>query len=66
MTVARITEINATGSSIENAIENGVARASQTLENIQQVWVKELKAKVEDGRVAEYRVDMKVTFVLTD
>nr|WP_295805748.1 dodecin family protein [uncultured Nitratireductor sp.] len=66
MSVARITEINASGTSIENAIENGVARASQTLENIEQVWVKNVKAQIENGSVAEYRVDMKVTFVLKE
>lgn len=66
MSVARITEINASGSSVEDAIQNGVERASQTLKNVEQVWVKDIKARVSDGKIEEYRVDMKVTFVLTD
>ncbi|MDN2566106.1 dodecin family protein [Aquibium sp. A9E412] len=66
MSIARITEINAAGSSIEDAIKNGVERANKTLDNIEQVWVAGIKARVEDGRVAEYRVDMKVTFILKD
>jgi len=66
MSVARITEINASGSSIENAIENGVARASETLKNVEQVWVQDVKARVNDGKVDEYRVNMKVSFVLTE
>lgn len=66
MSVARITEINAAGSSVENAIENGVARASETLKNVEQVWVQDIKARVTDGKVDEYRVNMKVSFVLTE
>lgn len=66
MSVARITEISASGSSIEDAVSNGVDRAVKTLENVEQVWVQDIKAPVKDGRVAEYRVTMKVTFVLKD
>ncbi len=66
MSVARITEINAAGTSVENAIQNGIERAAKTLENIEQVWVKDIKARVANGKIDEYRVDMKVTFVLTE
>lgn len=66
MAVARITEISASGSSIEEAVNNGVDRATKTLENVEQVWVKDIKAQVKDGRAAEFRVNMKVTFVLKD
>lgn len=66
MSVARTTEISASGPSIEEAIRNGVERATKTLKNVSQIWVKEIKAKVGDGAVSEFRVDMKVTFVLTD
>ncbi|TKT74170.1 dodecin family protein [Aquamicrobium sp. LC103] len=66
MSVARHTEITASGSSIEDAINSGLSRASKTLDEIKQVWVKEISAKVDGGRVTEYRVDMKVSFVLTD
>jgi len=45
-------------------IEQGIARASDTLENIEGAWVNEMKVKVEGGRVTEYRVNLKVTFVL--
>lgn len=64
MSVARHTDITASGTSVEDAIKNGVERASKTLENVQQVWVNDIKAKVESGRIAEYRVDMKVSFIL--
>jgi len=66
MSVARHTEITASGASIEEAIQNGIGRATDTLENVQQAWVKEVVAKVDGGRITEYRVDMKVSFVLKD
>lgn len=66
MSIARHTEISADGTSLDEAISNGVQRASQTLENVEQVWVKDIKAKVDGGRISSYRVDMKVTFILKD
>jgi flavin-binding protein dodecin len=66
MSVARTTEISAAGPTIEEAIRNGVERSSRTLDNVEGVWVKNIKAKIDGGRIAEYRVDMKVTFVLDD
>lgn len=66
MSVARVTEITATGSSVEEAIRNGVDRASKTLKNVEGVWVQDIKADVSDGNITSFRVNMKVTFVLTD
>lgn len=66
MSVARTTEISASGSSFDGAIQNGVERATRTLKNVEQVWVKDIKARISNGTVDEYRVDMKVSFVLDD
>lgn len=67
MSVARVTEIiSSSTSSFEDAIEKGVARAVKTLDNVEGAWVKEQKIVVKDGEISEYRVDLKVTFVLTD
>ena len=44
----------------------GVNRAVRTLQNVEGVWIKEQKIVIEDGRVASYRVNMQVTFTLTD
>lgn len=66
MPVARHTEITASGTSLEDAVKNGAERASKTLDNVTQVWVHDIKAKVEEGRITEYRVDMKVSFILKD
>ena len=66
MSVARVTEITASGKSIEKAIEEGIERASDTLKNVEHVWVSDIKARVKDGKINHYYVTMKVTFVLTD
>jgi len=65
MSVARVTEITATSEkSFEDAIKAGVKRASKTLDDITAAWVKDQQVTVKDGKVSEYRVCLKVTFVL--
>ena len=65
MAVARVTKITAASpESFEAAIREGLNRASQTVRGITGLHLIEQKAKVEDGRIAEYRVTMEITFVL--
>jgi len=65
MAVAKVTEITATSEqSFEDAISQGIAKASETIRNIKGAWVKEQKVVVENGGISGYRVDLKVTFVL--
>ncbi len=67
MSVAKITEITATSKkSFEDAVENGIERANKTLKNISSAWVADHQVKVKNGKITEYRVRMKVTFVLED
>lgn len=67
MSVARVTEIiSSSKKSFEDAIENGMARAVKTLKNVEGAWVKEQKVIVKNGKISEYRVDLKVTFILVD
>lgn len=67
MAVAKVTEITSSSTKgFEDAIQAGIARASKTLENIRGAWIKDMKVNTQDGRVSEYRVRMKVTFVLKD
>ena len=67
MAVARVTEITASSTkSIEDAIEEGLKRAARTLRGITGLEVISLKAKVDKGRIQEYRVSLKITFVLED
>ncbi len=65
MSVAKVTEIISSSSkSFYDAVENGIKRASKTLNGITGAWVADQKVTVKDGKVDEYRVVMKVTFVL--
>jgi hypothetical protein len=65
MSVARVTEIiSASDQSFEHAIQEGIARANQTIENIKEAWIASQKVVVENGKIVEYRVTMNVTFVL--
>ena len=65
MTVAKIIEITSESEkSFEDAVEQGIARASKSVDNIRGAWVKEQKVTVDNDRIAHYRVDLKVSFVL--
>ncbi len=65
MSVAKTSEITAASSkSFEDAIRQGIRKMSKSVDNIEGAWVKEQKVVVDDGEVAEYRVTMKVTFIV--
>ena len=65
MSVAKVIEIIGTSTkSFEDAIEQGVARASETISGIAGAWVKDHSVEVSKGKITEYRVTLKVTFVL--
>jgi hypothetical protein len=67
MSIAKVMEITA-GSphGFEDAIQKGIARASQTIRRMQSAWVNEQSVVVENDRVTEWRVNLKITFVLDD
>ena len=65
MSVAKVIEITSTSNKgFDDAIQQGVMRAAETVKDIRGAWVKEQKVCVQDGRITEYRVNMQVTFVL--
>ena len=65
MSVARITEISSTSDkSFEDAVQQGIQRATATLRNVKSAWIKEQEVQVEGNRITAYKVIMKVTFVL--
>jgi flavin-binding protein dodecin len=67
MTVARVTEISATSTqSFDDAIAQGIERATKTLRNVRSAWIKEQRVEIENDRVSEYQVNLLVTFVLDD
>jgi flavin-binding protein dodecin len=67
MSVAKVTEVTASSKkSFEDAMQSGIKRAGKTLDHIQGAWVQEQSVVVKDDKITEYRVNMKVTFVLKD
>lgn len=67
MSVARVTEIiSSSGTGFDDAVASGVARANKTLKNITGAWVKDQSVVVDNGKISEYRVVLKVTFILDD
>ncbi|MEM8774346.1 MAG: dodecin family protein [Pseudomonadota bacterium] len=67
MSVARVTEIIAASEkSFDDAVKVGVKRANKTLKNVTGAWVQDQKVTVEKGKISEYRVILKVTFILAD
>jgi flavin-binding protein dodecin len=67
MSVAKVSEISATSTkSFEDAIQQGLTRANQTLRNVRSLWIKEQQVRIENGKAAEYQVNMMITFVLDD
>ena len=67
MSVAKVSEISATSTkSFEDAIQQGLSRASKTLRNIQGAWIKEQHVRCDNGKITEYQLTMMVTFVLDE
>jgi flavin-binding protein dodecin len=68
MSVAKVTEIIASSTvSFDDAINTGVARAHKTLKNLKSAWVQNQQIKLNnEGKIVEYRVQLKITFVLQD
>lgn len=67
MSIARIVEISSTSDkSFEDAVAQGVARASKTLRGIRSAWIKEQEVQVEKDKIVAYKVILKVTFVLEE
>jgi dodecin len=67
MAVAKVTEIiSSSQKSFDDALQKGVARACKTLKNVSGAWVKDQNVLVKKNKIVEYRVTLKVTFVLED
>ena len=67
MSIARTTEVTSSSSnSFEDAVQKGIKRYSKTIDNVEGAWIKEQKVVVKGGDISEYRVTMKVSFILKD
>ena len=67
MSIAKITEISCSSKvGFDDAVKKGIKRASKTLKNISSAWVKDQQVSVKGGKVQEYRILLKLTFILED
>lgn len=67
MSVAKVSEITASSpKSFDDAIHAGLDRANKTLQNVTAAWIQDQEVAVENGKITEYRVRMKITFILKD
>ena len=67
MSVAKVTEISASSKkSFDDALKVGVKRANKTLKNVRRVWIKDQQVDIRNGKISEYKVLLKVTFVLAN
>jgi flavin-binding protein dodecin len=65
MSVARVTELSATSTqSFEDAVRQGIERATQTLRGVTAAWIKDQRVQLENGKITEYQVNLVITFVL--
>ena len=65
MSVARVTEITASSKkSFDDALKVGIDRATKTLKNVEGAWIQDQKVVIKGGKIVQYRVNMKVTFIL--
>jgi len=68
MSVAKVSEIIASSpKSFDDALKAGIARAQKTLKNVKSAWIENQQVKLDDkGQILEYRVQLKITFILEE
>ena len=65
MSVAKVIElIGSSKASFDDAVKNALKEASKTVREIKMVWVKNYSALVENGKITEYRANVKITFIV--
>lgn len=65
MAIAKIIEVSASSTvGFEDAVSSGIAKAAETVSGISGAWVKDMKVKVRDGKVSEWRVHLSITFIV--
>jgi flavin-binding protein dodecin len=65
MSIAKVIEVNSSSTkSFEDAIQSGITKVSETVKNIQGAWINEQKVVVKDNKISEYRVNLKISFVV--
>ena len=65
MAIAKVVEVNSSSSkSLEDAIQTGIAKVTETVKNVQGAWINEQKVVIKDNKITEYRVNLKISFLV--
>lgn len=65
MAIAKVVEVNSSSSkSFEDAIQTGIEKVTETVKNVQGAWINEQKVVIKDNKIAEYRVNLKISFLV--
>lgn len=65
MAIAKIVEVNSSSTkSFEDAIQTGITKVTETVKNVQGAWINEQKVIVKDNKITEYRVNLKISFLV--
>ena len=65
MSITKVVEVNSSSSkSFEDAIQSGIAKVTETVKNVQGAWINEQKVVIKDNKITEYRVNLKISFLV--
>lgn len=65
MSIAKVVEVNSSSTkSFEDAIHSGIAKVTETVKNVQGAWVNEQKVIIKENKITEYRVNLKISFLV--
>ena len=65
MSIAKVVEVNSSSNkSFEDAIQSGIAKVTETVKNVQGAWINEQKGVIKDNKITEYRVNLKISFLV--
>lgn len=65
MAIAKVVEVNSSSAkSFEDAIQTGIQKVTETVQNVQGAWINEQKVIIKDNKITEYRVNLKISFLV--
>jgi flavin-binding protein dodecin len=65
MAIAKVVEVNSSSQkSFEDAIQTGISKVTETVKNVQGAWINEQKVNIQDNKITEYRVNLKISFLV--
>ncbi|WP_441372879.1 dodecin family protein [Acinetobacter lwoffii] len=65
MAIAKVVEVNSSSNkSFEDAIQMGIQKVTETVKNVQGAWINEQKVVIKENKITEYRVNLKISFLV--